>query len=92
MRSQLEATNSNIYGVRSELGRTNEAVQRLDHGVELCHAGFSGLQKGFAETGNHMSSRPMTLPKLPSGPPGVAMRSPRHMSTSSTMTTSSSSS
>lgn len=79
-RNQLEATNSGLSSVRGELGRTNEAVHRLDHGVELCHAGFSGLQKGFAETGTHMSSRPITLPKLP--PSGSSLRSPRHHDTS----------
>jgi len=89
-RNQLEATGAGLQGVRSELGRTNDAVQRLDHGVELCHAGFSGLQKGIQETGHHMSTRPITLPKLPPG--NSSMRSPRHnhdqsMSTMSASTT-----
>jgi len=79
-RSQLDAAHSGIQGLKSELGRTNDTVQRIDHGVEICHAGFSGLQKGFAETGTHMSTRPLTLPKLPRGD----LRSPRGESSLST--------
>lgn len=66
-RNQIDSTNMNLYGLKGDLGRTNDNVQRLDHGVELCQAGFSGLQKGFVETGTHITSRPITLPKLPRG-------------------------
>jgi len=63
-RNQLESAENNLQGVKNDLGRTNDTVQRIGHGVELCQAGFSGLQKGFVETGTHISSRPFALPKL----------------------------
>jgi len=66
-RNQIEHANMNLHGLKGDLGRTNDNVQRIDHGVELCQAGFSGLQKGFVETGTHIASRPITLPKLPRG-------------------------
>jgi len=63
-RNQLDSTNDRLAGLSGELGQTNEAVRKLDSGMELCQAGFTGLQKGFVETGAHIASRPLTLPKL----------------------------
>jgi len=70
-RQQLEAAGANLNNIRGDLGRTNENVRRLDHGLEMCNSTFTGLQRGFVETGTHMSSRPITLPRLPA-------KSPRH--------------
>jgi len=63
-RGDLDATNERLQGVGGDLGRTNEAVRRLDDSMDFCHAGFSGLQKGFIETGVHIARRPLVLPKL----------------------------
>jgi len=63
-RGQMEATDSHLNGLKGEFGRTSEVIQRLDQGVELCQASFAGLQKGFVETGAHISRRPSALPKL----------------------------
>jgi len=63
-RTQLEATDSSLHGLKGEFGRASEVVQGLDHGVKLCQATFAGLQKGFVETGVHAARRPSMLPKL----------------------------
>lgn len=76
-KAQLDATNASVHGLKGELGRTNEAVNRLDHGMEICQAGFSGLQRGFAETGAHVAARPLTLPKIsPKGMPSPRVGRP----------------
>merc|ERR1711865_909686 len=65
-RNQLDSTENNLHGLKGEMGRTSEVVQRLDHGVELCQATFAGLQKGFVETGGavHAARRPSKLPSM----------------------------
>mmetsp|Transcript_90611 Transcript_90611/g.142151 ORF Transcript_90611/g.142151 Transcript_90611/m.142151 type:complete len:501 (-) Transcript_90611:24-1526(-) len=63
-RGQMEATENHLNGLKGEFGRTSEVIQRLDQGVELCQASFVGLQRGFVETGTHISRRPSALPKL----------------------------
>jgi chromosome segregation ATPase len=63
-RNQLEATDSNMHGLKNEIGRTCEVVHRLDQGMEVCQAAFTGLQKGFAETGVTVSRRSSALPRL----------------------------
>jgi chromosome segregation ATPase len=63
-RGQIETTHAGLNGLKGDLGRTKETLDRVDRGMESCHQSFSGLRKGFQETGAHISTRPMTLPKL----------------------------
>jgi len=60
----LDSINMDLHEVKGDLGRTNDIVQKLDLGVEFCHAGFTGLRKGFQETGTHIQTHPHILPKL----------------------------
>merc|ERR1712113_601600 len=64
VRSEIDTANTNFNELRADLTKTIETMNRIDRGVELCHAGFTGMQKGFVETGTHISNKPMTLPKL----------------------------
>jgi len=63
-RGQIDSTNAGLSGLKGELSRTKDSLERVDRGMESCHQNFSGLRKGFQETGAHLTSRPMTLPKL----------------------------
>jgi chromosome segregation ATPase len=63
-RGQIESTNAGLSGLKGDLVRTKDTLERVDRGMESCHQSFSGLRKGFQETGAHLSTRPMTLPKL----------------------------
>lgn len=63
-RGQLDITSGNLHIVKCDLGRTKETVQKLDQGLEHSHACFTGLQKGFEETGIHIARRPSNLPKI----------------------------
>jgi len=64
LRRLLDANSERLSSVIGDVGVASEAVQRLDSSMELCKAGFSGLQKGFVEAGTHLQSRPLTLPRL----------------------------
>lgn len=70
-REQLQATETGLVGLRGEMGRTTEVVQRLDQGVEHCHATFAGLQKGFVETGS--AARRLSATTLPKLSPDATM-------------------
>eukprot|EP00927_Polykrikos_kofoidii_P065652 TRINITY_DN61382_c0_g1_i1.p1 TRINITY_DN61382_c0_g1~~TRINITY_DN61382_c0_g1_i1.p1 ORF type:complete len:529 (+),score=83.72 TRINITY_DN61382_c0_g1_i1:94-1680(+) len=75
-RGHIDGTQAGLQGFKTELARTNEAIKKLDQGVEMCRAGFSGLQRGFVETGSHVANQRLTLPRLPmTSPKGVS--SPR---------------
>mmetsp|Transcript_48313 Transcript_48313/g.121695 ORF Transcript_48313/g.121695 Transcript_48313/m.121695 type:complete len:517 (+) Transcript_48313:66-1616(+) len=64
-RSDLVSTSCHLDGLRGELGKTRKTVDRLDHGMDFCRAGFSGLQKGLQATGVHLQSRhSVVLPSL----------------------------
>jgi predicted nucleic acid-binding Zn-ribbon protein len=79
-RGQLDTTNGGLHDLRNELRCTNDALQKLGHGVDSCRASFSGLQRGFMDTGAHLASRPLSLPKLPAGSPKMGSGSPRGQS------------
>jgi len=64
LRQLLDSATERLSGLTGDVGLANEAVQRLDTSMELCKAGFSGLQRGFVEAGAHLTSRPLTLPRL----------------------------
>lgn len=83
-RAEMDATTNHLQGLKGEMARTNEAVSRLDNGIELCHATFSGLQKGLTETGSHVATRPLYLPKINSGASSVPLGDKGLASTAST--------
>lgn len=56
-RTDLASANSNMESLKGDLGSTKNVLHRLDHGVEFCSAGFSGLQKGFMATGTNIQQR-----------------------------------
>jgi len=56
-KTDLATASSNMEELKTDLGTTRATLHRLDHGVEFCHAGFSGLQKGFMATGTHIQQR-----------------------------------
>jgi len=56
-KTDLASASSNMEVLKTDLRGANATLHRLDHGVEFCHAGFSGLQKGFMATGTHIQQR-----------------------------------
>jgi predicted nucleic acid-binding Zn-ribbon protein len=75
-KGQLDSTNLDLTGLKDELGRTSAAVQKLDQGVESCRASFSGMARGFMETGRASFSE-MRTPNLPKIPPSSSTPSPK---------------
>eukprot|EP00928_Gymnodinium_smaydae_P043825 TRINITY_DN2929_c0_g2_i1.p1 TRINITY_DN2929_c0_g2~~TRINITY_DN2929_c0_g2_i1.p1 ORF type:complete len:610 (+),score=164.36 TRINITY_DN2929_c0_g2_i1:131-1960(+) len=86
-RGALEATNNSLRSLRDDLHATNMTVHKLGQSVESFRAGFTGLQRGFVDAGNHLQSRPAPspspggmLPRLPPAAPPHSSPSPRGFS------------
>eukprot|EP00927_Polykrikos_kofoidii_P014892 TRINITY_DN16595_c0_g1_i1.p1 TRINITY_DN16595_c0_g1~~TRINITY_DN16595_c0_g1_i1.p1 ORF type:complete len:582 (-),score=91.78 TRINITY_DN16595_c0_g1_i1:108-1853(-) len=76
-RNQVDDAHAGLQGLRTNLGRSNDTIKKLEHGVQLCRAGFSGLQRGFVETGSHVTNQKLTLPKLSTPSPKSCCPTPR---------------